>query len=100
MKAQFEEEDIQAIAAKVAEMLRSHFVNNKANEDDVIFGVKELAAYLKVKVSWIYKQVQQKTIPYFKPGKYNLFRKAEIDKWISAQTIKPVPQLSLLKKVR
>ncbi len=51
MKAQFEEEDIQAIAAKVAEMLRPTLIKNKAYDDDVIFRVKELAAYLKVCVS-------------------------------------------------
>ena len=81
-------------------MLKPHLSNNKNHEDDTIFDVKGLAAYLKMDISWVYKQVSKKTIPYFKSGKYNLFRKSEIDKWIAERTIKPVPKLSLLSNAR
>jgi len=97
MKAEFEDCDIEAIANRVAEFLKPHLSKNRHQEEDKIFNVKELAEYLKMDVSWVYKQVSKKTIPYFKPGKYNLFRKSEIDKWIAEYTIKPVPQLSLLR---
>jgi excisionase family DNA binding protein len=62
-----------------------------------IFDVQELAAYLKVEVTWVYKQCYLKTIPYFKAGKYTRFKRAQIDSWIRDQEVKPIEGLRTVK---
>lgn len=94
MKTSLEQEDIDAIAAAVMEMLKPVVAGNgKPNTDDRIFTPETLADYLQVDTSWVYKQVSLKTIPYFKSGKYTRFKKSAIDKWIETQTVRPVPYL-------
>jgi excisionase family DNA binding protein len=51
--------------------------------DDHYFGVSELAKYLSVSPKWVYKRTSQKTIPFSKVGGTLLFRKSEIDGWVS-----------------
>lgn len=72
-------------------------VNFRQHEPDIILTPETLAEYLQVDLSWVYKQVSLKTIPYFKSGKYTRFRKAAIDKWIETQSVRPVPPPKLLK---
>jgi excisionase family DNA binding protein len=82
MKSVLEPEDIQAIADAVA--ARLHLVmpaNASGNTEEENFDVPALAAYLKVDKSWVYKQVQLKTIPHFHVGRYPRFKKSTIDKW-------------------
>jgi excisionase family DNA binding protein len=98
MKFEIEPQDIEAIAQKVSEIIKPLLFSNKEHNDkDVIFDVKGLADYLQVDLSWVYKQVSLKTIPYFKAGRYTRFRKREIDKWIDQQKIPSIPPLKLLK---
>jgi len=48
-----------------------------------LLNVKELAEYLKVSTSQIYKLTSNRVIPFYKPtGKQLYFRKKEIDEWI------------------
>ena len=68
--------------------------------EDNIFDVKQLACYLKVDESWIYKQVSLKAIPFFKCGKYTRFKKSEIDRWVESETVKPIPPLKMVNKSR
>lgn len=97
MKTHLEPEDIQAIAQAVTEMIRPLLsANGKERTEDVIFTPESLAEYLQVDTSWVYKQVSLKTIPYFKSGKYTRFKKSAIDKWIDAQTRKPLLPLKLM----
>jgi excisionase family DNA binding protein len=100
MKSELEQEDIELIAQRVIEKLKPLLWNNGKREggEDIIFTVESLSQYLQVDTSWIYKAVSLKTVPYFKNGKYTRFRKREIDKWIDAQTVKPIPQLKILTK--
>ncbi len=94
MRTQLEQEDIQAIAQAVVEMMRPVVSGNgKHDAVDIIFTPETLAAYLHVDTSWVYKQVSLKTIPYFKSGKYTRFKQTLIDKWIESQTVRPVPYL-------
>lgn len=81
MKTELEQQDIESIAQKVLELL-SPMLSRKRTDttSDDILDVKRLSDYLKVDVSWIYKQVQLNTIPYFKVGKYTRFKKSAIDK--------------------
>jgi len=46
-----------------------------------------------VEASWVYRQVSMKRIPYFKAGKYIRFRKLDIDRWISRNSVAPHPRL-------
>jgi excisionase family DNA binding protein len=92
MRVTLEAEDIQAIAEAVLEKLRPLLTGIKAkSEPDTIFTPETLAEYLRVDVSWVYKQVSLKAIPYFKSGKYTRFKKSVIDKWIESQSVRPLP---------
>lgn len=46
---------------------------------DPLLTVEEIAAYLKVKKSWIYEQVGKRAIPCKRIGKYLRFRISEVD---------------------
>ena len=101
MHVEFDNEDIQTIAATVVEMLKPLLKNNsKVRVGDNIFDVKKLACYLKVDESWVYKQVSLKAIPFFKCGKYTRFKKSEIDRWVESETVKPIPPLKMVNKRR
>ena len=101
MRTQIEPEDVQAIATAVMEMLKPIIsLNGRNDAGDAIFTPETLANYLQVDRSWVYKQVSLKTIPYFKSGKYTRFKKSLIDKWIEAQTVRPIPPLRLAKSIR
>ena len=47
--------------------------------------VCEVAKYLKIKIGTVYKHAQDGKIPAFKVGSNWRFKRATIDKWISAQ---------------
>ncbi len=78
MRAQLEPDDLQAIASKVAEILAPMIKPTKAQGGEELLTVEDLAAMLKTDVSWVYKQVQLKTVPYIKIGKYTRFKRSEI----------------------
>lgn len=44
--------------------------------------VKDLAAYLKISASTIYKFTSTRSIPYYKNGKRLFFKREEINDWI------------------
>lgn len=101
MKTLLEQEDIQAIASAVMEMMKPMLSGNgRPAEGDSVFTPETLADYLQVDTSWVYKQVSLKTIPYFKSGKYTRFKKALIDRWIETQTVRPLPPLRPAKSSR
>ncbi len=95
MIIQIEEQDIERIVSAVCSRLQGIVPAGKA--DSVIMDVEELAAMLKVNTSWVYKQVQFKSIPHFHAGKYPRFKRKEIDAWILEQsmpsTCSPYPKL-------
>jgi excisionase family DNA binding protein len=98
MKLDLDQKDIEAIAAAVGKRLRPVLRDQRRpSMGDTILSVQDLSAYLKVDKSWVYKQVQLGTIPYFKCGKYTRFKKSQIDRWIESETVKPVLSLSLVK---
>ena len=69
MKTSFDPEDIQALAKEVVGMIKPLLKCKCAGQQDTVLDVPGIAAYLKVDESWVYKQVQLKTIPHFKAGK-------------------------------
>lgn len=55
---------------------------NKPNE---VMTVDELAAYLKIPKSTLYKLVREGQIPSQKVGRHLRFRKETIDRWLDQQ---------------
>lgn len=85
MKTEFEAEDIEGIAQRVAEFLKPALSRyGKRDEDDMIFDVQGLAEYLKVSHKWIYERSQFKEIPHLKVKGLLRFRKRDIDKWLDS----------------
>ena len=101
MKIALEQEDIEAIARRVFEMVEP-LLKDKGEgvHKDHILDVGGLAKYLSVDSNWIYKQVSLREIPHFKVGKYLRFKRSEVDKWIAKSTIMPVPPLKIANKCR
>lgn len=63
------------------------------NTDKKIFNVNELANYLGVRESYVYKMRREGIIPYFRLGERKiLFSKEKIDLWIHNQEMKNLQQ--------
>lgn len=84
MKTVFENEDLQAIANAISQVVVKSLKPylKGACVDDLILDVDGLAEYLKVKKQWVYDKVHSKAIPHYKVGKYPRFRKTKIDDWL------------------
>lgn len=54
-----------------------------------VMDVEEVAAYLSIAASTVYKWVEQRRIPYTKLGNLLRFPKVEIDRWLSKRTKQP-----------
>jgi hypothetical protein len=97
MKTDLEQQDIDAIAAEVMEMLKPYLVGN-AKQVDEVFDKQGLADYLRVDISWIDKQITNRAIPFFKAGKYTRFKKSHIDLWIESRKVEPIPELKRYRR--
>jgi excisionase family DNA binding protein len=51
--------------------------------------VAQLAEHLGLPKSWVYKQTQARSIPFYKPGHYCLFRLSEVEAWLQQHRIDP-----------
>lgn len=56
------------------------------NQDDEIFTLDEVAAYLKVGKRTVYRLAASKKIPAFKVGGAWRFKRQDINRWIAAQS--------------
>ncbi len=96
MEFNIDENDIERIATRLHSMLQATTASSK-QPDSIIMNVDDLAVFLRVEKSWVYKQVQLKSIPHFHAGKYPRFKSREIDHWIVGQsmpsTCLPYPKL-------
>ena len=97
MKTTLEQEDIQAIAEKVVDMILPLLLS-QSKPFDSIMDKKGLSEYLQVDVSWIDKNLY--ILPHFKAGKYVRFKQSHIDKWIQGIEKTPSPYLKLMKNGR
>ena len=95
MKAELQKEDLSAIASFVIGKLTP--LLGKQEAEDQIFTPETLSQYLSVDLTWVYRQASDKTIPYFKNGKYVRFRKSSIDKWISSHERQPIPKFKQIR---
>ena len=94
MNIHYDPEELTALAAalapQLAEALRPLLIppaNTKTEKE--FFTVRTLAEYLSVKRSTVYGWVHQNKVPYLKDGNFLRFRKAEIDSWRLAHSIRP-----------
>ncbi len=83
MKTELENQDIEAIAQRVLELMKPLIATSSKKADDIIFDVQGLCEYLKVSTKWIYERTQLKEMPYLKVKGLLRFRKVDIDKWLN-----------------
>jgi excisionase family DNA binding protein len=91
------QELVDLIADKVFEKLKPLISGHGEHEEENIYTPETLSQYLQVDISWVYRQVSDKTIPYFKTGKYVRFKKSSIDKWITSREKQPIPKFRHLR---
>lgn len=61
-----------------------------------LLSVDELADYLSISKSFIYKLTSNREIPHYKPGgKFVYFKKSEIIEWVSKSRIKTEDEIEL-----
>jgi predicted DNA-binding transcriptional regulator AlpA len=85
MKTVLDQEDVELIARRVAEMIRP-LLSPQENSAEIIFSVEELSDYLRVSVKWVYDHTFE--LPHFKLGGLLRFRKKEIDRVIERLSLK------------
>ena len=100
MRTEFDEQEIEKIASKVAELLKPMFHAMKHEDKEILMSIEEVATYIHCSVDFIYKLTAAKEIPHYKRGsKFLLFRKSHIDKWLDSLAIPVVNvSVSMLKK--
>ena len=83
-------EEFEAILRRIIreEQREGNFV-----EPDKYLSVDEASTYLKTTKSTIYKMTMDRTIPFYKPSKKILFKKSELDEWVSNYRIKTVEEI-------
>lgn len=59
-----------------------------------VFTIDELAEYLKISKSTLYKLAQMGTVPGQKVGKHWRFHKDAIDQWLGNQSAEPTKNLA------
>jgi len=104
LKTELEQQDIEAIAQRVVELLKPFLSgNSEPSNPDTIFDVVGLSIYLEVSKKWIYERTSLKQIPHIKVKGSNVlqFRKSAIDKWLNANIVPAVDTPSrILKAVK
>lgn len=93
MKTELEPQDIEAIASRVAEILKPMLQNDdgKHEDDHGLMTLKEASEFLRTSKGQIYQWVNSSqhglgTFPYYKAGKQLRFSKPEILKWLKSNT--------------
>ena len=103
MKAEFEHTDIEAIAMRVAELIKPLLSGSSSRHEaeDVILDVEGLREYLKVSKQWLYERTHLKEIPHLKIDGQLRFEKSKIDKWLKTFNVPSVARPErVLKAVR
>ena len=76
----------------IENLLRQVINNDKGSVTIVnvaeILNISQVAEYLSLAKSSIYKMTSERNIPHFKTGKKLLFKRSELDDWIKLHRIK------------
>jgi excisionase family DNA binding protein len=95
MKCNLELHDIQPIVSAIIEGLKPYLSCKSENRiDDTTLDVPGLCEYLHVSNKWVYKRTHLKEIPHYKAEGVLLFKKHEIDKWLSGYRIPLMNRMS------
>jgi excisionase family DNA binding protein len=65
----------------------SELFNWEANDRHCIFSAEEMADYLRLPLSTVYKLVQDKKLPGFEVGRHWRFRKETVDYWLDERLV-------------
>ncbi len=57
-----------------------------------LIGIKEVARWLGVTETTLYKMTYQRKIPHVKVGRLTKFDPVKLEEWIQAQTVMPMPE--------
>lgn len=88
MKSELETSDIEAIAQRIVELIKSMLIgNDKHNFSDKWFNVKELSNYTGMSKQWIYNNKSK--LPHTNINNKPLFRKSEVDHWLESFRVNP-----------
>lgn len=85
MRTLLDQEDVDLIAQRVAEIIKP-LLMPKDKAEDTIFSVEALAQYLCVSPKWVYDHAHE--LPKFKLGGLLRFKKKEVDKIIDSLALK------------
>ncbi len=83
MKTELEEQDIEAIAQRVVELLKPLLLSDNSHTEDRLLTVKELSKYTGLSKQWIYNN-KKKLEPQYLNGK-PLFRLSTINAMLKSQ---------------
>jgi len=92
------DELIDRIAERVIDKLRPLLVATSRKEDETIFDVKGLAAYLNTTEQWVRDKARAGEIPCFKSGKYWKFHKRQIDRIYQSRPLIPISTATIKGK--
>lgn len=92
-QADIPRELIDDVADRVLEKLRPLIVAVSRPEEETIFDVKGLAAYLSTTEQWVRDKARTGEIPCFKSGKYWKFHKRQIDGVYQSRALIPISTL-------
>ncbi len=99
MKSELEQQDIEAIAQRVSELMKPMVSGNSKQDNDMVFDKEGVAKYLHSSKSTIDKLVSNNQIPFFKLSNGQSggvrFNKKHIDKWIEKRTVPDVIAFTL-----
>jgi excisionase family DNA binding protein len=64
-----------------------------------LWGIEEVASYLGIPQSSIYKMTSRGVIPHVKLGGRVRFRQADIDRWLDVLMVSPLPALDKARRM-
>jgi excisionase family DNA binding protein len=70
-----------------------HLRSNRRIIKEKLFKVQQIAEYLQVKPSTIYRWTHQEMIPHLKLGNLVRFRMSQLDRWLEKKAVKRSRQL-------
>jgi len=96
MKTQLEQQDIDAIAQRVVDLLKPYLLARDevkiapapSQPKGAYMTVSQLAEYLQISKHTIYNWIFQRKIPYSKIGRRVMFKREEIVRWSEDKKVK------------
>lgn len=75
--------DCKKIEDLLQEIVQKNPLVHEVNHDNELMSIDELAKYLRLSKSTIYKLKSTREIPSFKTGKILMFKRKDIDNWLN-----------------